>query len=91
MAGWRGVHPEQVQALDNGGFGTVESFSYVVDVPFSHEAWRGRVRTCNGVGSALGPAEVERFDADLADLLRDEFEGELRVPHRVFATSGVAP
>ncbi len=88
-AGWRGVHPEHVEALDRCGFQEVESFSYVVDVPFSHEAWRGRVRTCNGVGSSLNAGQVERFDADLADLLADEFPGELTVPHRVFATSGL--
>ncbi len=88
-AGWRGVHPEQVQALDMAGFVDVESFSYTVDVPFSHEAWRGRMRTCNGVGSALDADEVERFDSDLADLLARKFPGELSVPHRIFATSGV--
>jgi SAM-dependent methyltransferase len=90
-AGWRGVHPEQVMALDYGGFADVESFSYDVAVPFSHEAWRGRIRTCNGVGSALDAAAVERFDADLAQLLENEFPGELSVPHRLFATSGVRP
>ncbi len=90
-AGWTGVHPEQVQALDLGGFTNVESFSYTIDVPFTHEAWRGRVRTCNGVGSSLNPDQVERFDADLTRMLADEFPGELAVVHRVFATSGVAP
>jgi SAM-dependent methyltransferase len=90
-AGWRGVHPEQVQALDIGGFHDVDSFSYTVDVPFSHEAWRGRMRTCNGVGSALPPEVVERFDGELAELLAEEFAGELSVPHRVFAASGVMP
>lgn len=90
-AGWRGVHPEQVKALDDAAFVAVESFSYTVDVPFSHEAWRGRIRTCNGVGSALDPDQVERFDRDLAELLRTEFPGELSVPHRVFATSGLKP
>ena len=88
-AGWRGLHPEQVQALDLGGFDAIESFSYVVDVPFSHEAWRGRIRTCNGVGSALDSAAVERFDEDLADLLAEEFPADLLIPHRLFATSGV--
>lgn len=90
-AGWRGVHPEQVRALDEGGFAQVESFSYTVDVPFSHEAWRGRVRTCNGVGSALSPEQVERFDAELGALLAEAFPGELQVPHRIFATSGTVP
>lgn len=90
-AGWPGVHPEQVHALDGGGFRQVESFSCVLDVPFSHEGWRGRIRTCNGVGSALSAEQVERFDADLAGLLAGEFPGELSVPHRVFATSGIQP
>jgi len=89
-AGWRGIHPEQVRALDEGGFQDVESFSYTVEVPFSHEAWRGRMRTCNGVGSALNGAEVEAFDSDLRDLLAEGFPGELSVTHRVFATCGVA-
>lgn len=88
-AGWRGVHPEQVRALDEGGFTQVESFSYTVTVPFSHKAWRGRIRTCNGVGSALSNEEVEVFDSDLAALLAGEFPGELQVPHRIFATSGI--
>ena len=90
-AGWRGIHPEQVRALDQAGFRNVESFSYTVDVPFSHVAWRGRIRTCNGVGSALRTAEVERFDSELAELLDREFPGELAVPHRIFATSGTRP
>lgn len=90
-AGWRGVHPEQVEALDRAGFRRVESFSYTVDVPFSHDAWRGRIRTCNGVGSSLPPDEVARFDAALAELLRSEFPGTLSVPHRVFAVSGLSP
>ncbi len=88
-AGWRGIHPEQVRALDESGFREVESFSYVADVPFSHESWRGRIRTCNGVGAALGVEHVERFDTELADLLAREFPGELVVAHRVFATSGI--
>jgi len=89
-AGGTRIHPEQVSALDQGSFRSVESFSYLVDIPFSHEAWRGRIRTCNGVGSALGDDEVEYFDADLAELLTLEFPGELSIPHRIFATSGLS-
>ena len=88
-AGWRGVHPEQVQALDVAGFVDVVSFSYTVDVLFTHEAWRGRIRTCNGVGAALTTEQVQRFDADLADMLASEFPETLTVPHRIFATSGM--
>jgi len=87
-AGWTGIHPEHVTALDRGGFTEVESFSYMVDVAFSHEAWRGRIRTCNGVGSALTAEQVERFDADLAEMLSCDFPPNLIVPHRIFAASG---
>ena len=88
-AGWTGIHPEHVTALDRGGFTEVESFSYMVDVAFSHEAWRGRIRTCNGVGSALTAEQVERFDADLAEMLSCDFPPNLIVPHRIFAASGI--
>ncbi len=88
-AGWRGIHPEQVRALDRAGLIEVETFSYVVDVPFTHAGWRGRIRTCNGVGSALEPEAVERFDGELAELLAREFPDPLSVPHRVFAVSGI--
>ncbi len=90
-AGWRGIHPEQVEALDHARFRDVETFGYTVDVPFSHVAWRGRVRTCNGVGAALSDEAVERFDRELADMLAAEFPGTLIVPHRIFAASGTAP
>ena len=90
-AGWRGVHPEQVESLDRGGFQEVESLSYVTDVRFSHEGWRGRIRTCNGVGAALDPQQVEDFDAELGALLARDFPDDLLIPHRVFAASGVTP
>ena len=35
--------------------------------------------------------EVEAFDQDLAELLASEFPGRLRVPHRIFAASGISP
>ncbi|MFV2001148.1 MAG: class I SAM-dependent methyltransferase [Acidimicrobiia bacterium] len=88
-AGGTRIHPEQVTALDRGGYESVESFSYLVDITFTHEAWRGRVRTCNGVGSALSDVEVEYFDGQLRQLLEDEFPAKLVIPHRIFVTSGV--
>ncbi len=68
--------------------GFPESFSYIVDVPFSHDGWRGRMRTCGGVGSSLGPEQVERFGTALVEMLAREIPGELSVLHRVFAASG---
>ena len=90
-AGWRGVHPEHVRALDQGGFTEVQSFSYMVDVPFTHEGWRGRMRTCNGVGPSLDGDQVQGFDKDLARMLASEFPGVLIVPHRIFVATGLKP
>jgi len=55
--------------------------------PFSHEAWRGRMRTCNGVGSGgMSAEQVAAYDADLAALLAREFPEEpVHVAHRVWA------
>lgn len=89
MAGDNGLYPEQVDALDLGGFEEVETFSYVEVVEFDHEGWRGRMRACNGVGAALDPEQVDAFDRDLAAMLAAEFpEEELAVPHRIFVASG---
>ena len=90
-AGESGMFEGQVQALDMGGFHAVESFSYVEPVRFSHEAWRGRIRACNGVGAAMDTARVEAFDQHLAARLLEEFPGELVVPHRVFVATGLTP
>jgi SAM-dependent methyltransferase len=88
MANDSGVYPEQIDALVHGGFDLVEQFCYHHEQAFTHEAWRGRIRTCNGVGSGTLPeVEVARFDANLARLLAERFPGEpLWIPHAVWAT-----
>jgi hypothetical protein len=70
MAGSTGIFPEQIDEVIHGGFRLVEEFCYHHDEDFSHARWRGRMRTCNGVGSGgLSPSEVLRFDDALSRLL----------------------
>ncbi len=84
MAGSPGTHDEWAEDLT--GFTDLETFSFDVDVPYTHAAWRGRMRSSNGVGASLPDEAVAAFDADLARLLRERFgEEPLPVPHRVFA------
>jgi hypothetical protein len=87
MAGWTGVYPQQIDRLQEHGMRLVEQFCYDHRQPFTHEGWRGRMRTCNGVGSGtLTDAQVAAFDADLAALLAREFPREpLLIEHRVWA------
>jgi len=87
FAGWNGIYAYQIDALQSPRFALVEQFCYDESYAFGHEAWRGRMRTCNGVGSGgMSEADVERYDHDLAELLRTRFPREpIDVPHRIWA------
>ncbi|HJP78777.1 MAG TPA: class I SAM-dependent methyltransferase [Pseudonocardiaceae bacterium] len=77
--------PMWTEELRANGFGAVRTFEFTVDVPFTHEAWRGRMRSSNGVGASMSPDQVAAFDAELARLLAERFPEPLFVPHRVWA------
>eukprot|EP01116_Phalansterium_solitarium_P022018 TRINITY_DN7112_c0_g1_i1.p1 TRINITY_DN7112_c0_g1~~TRINITY_DN7112_c0_g1_i1.p1 ORF type:complete len:286 (-),score=66.00 TRINITY_DN7112_c0_g1_i1:140-997(-) len=86
MAGFDGLYPHQVNQVVAGGLEFVEQFSYDFDQAFTHESWRGRMRTCNGVGAGtLSDAEVSEFDRQLQDLLDLKYPEPLHVWHRVWA------
>ncbi|MBI2900254.1 MAG: class I SAM-dependent methyltransferase [Planctomycetes bacterium] len=88
MAGTDGRHGGWAPQLESAGFGPAGIFEYVEEVPYSQEAWRGRIRTCNGVLALRDAARIAEFDRELAALLRDRFGGaDLSVPHRVFAVA----
>jgi SAM-dependent methyltransferase len=90
MAGGSGVYPQWLADLRLGGFVDVETFSFDVDQPYSHAAWRGRIRASAGVKASLPAAKVQAFDAELAACLASRFPQEpLLVPHRVWAAIGV--
>lgn len=88
MAAHTGTFAQDIDDLCTPGLTFVEQFCFDHDVRFSHEAWRGRMRTCNGVGSGgMDSLEVEAFDRQLDRLLHKEFPEEpLRVRHRLWAT-----
>jgi SAM-dependent methyltransferase len=86
LGGGLGLHPWWLRDLGEAGFRQLESFSYDVDVPYTPEAWRGRIRASAGVGGSMAPHQVEEFDRALEQLLASRFAAErLAVPHRVFA------
>lgn len=84
-----GIYPSWFADLSRAGFADVESFSFDVSIPYSHEGWLGRIRASTGVGASLSPEAVERFTAAHRELLLRDFPDEpLLVPHRVFAVFG---
>jgi SAM-dependent methyltransferase len=91
-AGGNGVHPEFIAALQAGGFEDVRHLTFPLDVPYTHEGWRGRIRASAGVAASLSPGEVDAFDAELEATLAARFpEDPLTIPHRVYAAAGSAP
>jgi SAM-dependent methyltransferase len=84
-----GIYPGFLADLAEGGFSGLETFSFDVDVSYSHEAWRGRTRASAGIGASLPPEDVAHFDEELASALREGWPAEpLVVPHRVWALKG---
>ena len=87
-----GLYPQWLRDLGEAGFREIESFSYDMDVPYTHEAWRGRIRASAGIGATLAPAAVQRFDAELATLLQAMHpDPVMQIPHRVSAVIANPP
>jgi len=79
------MYPQWLPDLSAAGIKNIETFSYDLDVPYTHEAWRGRIRASAGI-VALDADAARRFDDEHARLLADRFSSPvLGVPHRVFA------
>lgn len=89
--GGTGMYPQWLRDMAIAGFRQIESFTFDLDVPYSHEAWRGRIRASAGVGASMPPEKVERFDAELAKILRERFPEPMTALHRVFAAIATAP
>jgi len=87
MSGRTGIYGHYIDEVQQFGMQLVEQFCYDILQPFTHEQWRGRIRTSNGVGSGVMSLEqVDVFDAALAALLAEEFPEEpLLIEHRVWA------
>jgi SAM-dependent methyltransferase len=91
LLGATGIYPSWFADLSGAGFIGLESFTFDLDQPYSHEAWRGRIRASAGI-TVLDPEAVARFDDDHAALLQQHFPQQpLQVPHRVFALVGRKP
>jgi len=96
-AGHDGRHPDFIFDLEGAGFAKPRTFDFVRPITFTHEAWRGRIRACNGVLN-LPREKISAFDADLECLLSERFPEPLVVEHRIYglvadkpATSPLSP
>lgn len=86
----RSFYPHWPDDLLDAGFVDVETFSFDVALPYSRDAWRGRVRASAWLGASRLDDEVRRTDAALAKML-DGLDEDLVVPHRIFVVHGRKP
>lgn len=85
-SGGNGLYHHLVDELTNHNFNHFETFSFDLDIDYSHEAWRGRIRASAGIGARLNQQEVLNFDNQLKSQLKEKFPHEvLSLRHRVFA------
>ena len=92
LAGGLGMHLRFARDVAIGGFTGIETFSFDLDVPYSHEAWRGRIRASAGVAASLAPDAVAAFDKEHAAMLAHRFPaGPILATHRVWALVAHAP
>jgi SAM-dependent methyltransferase len=83
FAGSDGRVPQYAADLAAQGLGGMETFEFDLDILFTHDSWRGRFQTCNGV-FVLPPETRFAFDAELRAFLAASYPDPLLVPHRVF-------
>jgi ubiquinone/menaquinone biosynthesis C-methylase UbiE len=87
-----GMYPQWLGDLREADFTQVETFSFDVDVQYTHESWVGRLRASAPIAGTLLPGAVEAFCDEMVALLRGRFAAEpLVVPHRVWAVTARAP
>ena len=92
MRGGTGVHPQMLTEVRHAGFHDVETFSFDINVSYSHERWRNRVRINAGVKANLAKDERFRLDEKLRQTLAEKFPQEpLIIPHCVWVLVGRAP
>jgi SAM-dependent methyltransferase len=87
-----GVYPQWLTDLQEAGFAGIETFSFDVQVPYSHEAWVGRIRASGPIAGTLEEAGVEACSRELTAMLTARFpEDPLTIPHRVWAVTAQVP
>jgi SAM-dependent methyltransferase len=87
-----GVYPQWLVDLQSGGFTAIETLSFDVQVPYSHEAWVGRIRASAPIAATLDDDGVRACAYELTSMLAERFaEDPLTIPHRVWVLTARAP
>jgi ubiquinone/menaquinone biosynthesis C-methylase UbiE len=92
FAGRAGLYPQWLMDLQSAGFSEIETFSFDLDVSYTHAAWVGRVRASAPISGTLEEDRVAACSQELTALLRERFAADpLAVPHRLWALTAQRP
>jgi SAM-dependent methyltransferase len=87
-----GIYPQWLTDLRAAGFTELKTFSFDVDVAYTHDSWIGRLRASAPIAGTLEPHAVGAFCEEALAMLRARYPAEpLSVPHRVWAVTARAP
>ena len=64
-------------------FDLLSQEQFRVDIPFTREGWHGRMRACRGVGASMSPADLEVWDKEHMEMLRENAAETFIVKHYV--------
>lgn len=82
-----GISGQALRDLQSNRYRRIESFTFDAEESFTHDQWRGLIRTSSAIGASLPPDQIARFDRDHAEMLQ-AFPDLLAIPHRLFAAVG---
>lgn len=52
-----------------------------LNIPFTRESWNGRIKSCRGVGASLNDNEIEKFNIEHMNLLKDIAPDKFNILH----------
>lgn len=92
FGGLDGMNPGFVRDLRAAGFTDIEGASVDFAIPYSRDAWRGRLRASAAVSGSLAEDQAAAVDRDLQEMLARDFPQEpLQVAHCLFTAWGRKP
>ncbi len=77
------VHPVMVPDQYMNYFELLSQEQFRVDIPFTKEAWHGRMRACRGVGASMSPEQLDAWNKEHTEMLEKEAQESFVVKHYV--------
>ena len=77
------VHEIEVPDCYNEHFDTVYHEEFTVKIPFTREAWNGRMKACRGIGATLTQSEIASWEQEHIKLLENIAPKEFEVIHYI--------